>query len=240
MSLSIYPIQLPTTPEGGAHAPLLLLFDGSGFAFEYANLLPLDRLVYGVSVVVPKFNTFKIDEKAVQLEYEEYLTGEFRTVDDYIDQLVRLIEEEVGHPPLHHDVYIELDAHQVLDVQEDDDDRYSDDEEAAGDDADDNDKAPAPKNRVQHTSALHIGGFSFGGFVVSNRAIYSDRPTDTDATHARPSSSRAASSNTPYAPSAAPRRYTPTCAPSCCSTRTTPPRRRCARSIRRPCAPAAR
>jgi hypothetical protein len=101
MPLELYPIQLPTTSEGCARTPLMLLFDGSGLAFEYTGLLPLDRLVYGVSIAVPEFHTnkgYRKDAKTFQREYEEYLAREFRTVDDYLNQLVRLIEQEVRRP----------------------------------------------------------------------------------------------------------------------------------------------
>jgi hypothetical protein len=101
MPLEIFPIQIPTTSEGRARTPLILLFDGSGLAFEYTSLLPLDRLVYGVSIAVPKLHAKKgygIGTETFQREYEQYLAREFRTVDDYIDQLVCLVEEEVRRP----------------------------------------------------------------------------------------------------------------------------------------------
>lgn len=101
MPLELYPIQYPTTPKGSAQAPLLLLLDGSGIAIEYASLLPLDRLVYGVCIAVPKFHTARPDEKhsrTIQREYEEYLTREFSTIDDYMVQLIRVIGEEVRCP----------------------------------------------------------------------------------------------------------------------------------------------
>jgi hypothetical protein len=92
MPLELFPIQLPTTAEGYTRTPLILLFDGSGFAFEYTKLLPLNRLMYGVSVILPRFPTKTPNKR----EFEEYLAGNFNTLEDYLDSLIRLIEEEVS------------------------------------------------------------------------------------------------------------------------------------------------
>ena len=87
MPLELYPIQLPQSAEGRLRAPLLLLFDGSGLAYEYNALKPLDRLIYGVSVAVEGGNNSK--------NAAEYLSREFGTVEDYIEGLIHLLETEV-------------------------------------------------------------------------------------------------------------------------------------------------
>ena len=88
MPLNLYPVQLPQSPEGKNRVPLLLLFDGSGLAYEYNALKPLDRLIYGVSIAP--------DGGQDQKKAAKYLSREFGTVDAYIDQLVHLLETEVS------------------------------------------------------------------------------------------------------------------------------------------------
>ncbi|KAF8587751.1 hypothetical protein K439DRAFT_1658879 [Ramaria rubella] len=153
MPLELFLIQWPTTPEGRARIPLLLVCDGSGFAFEYNGLLPLDRAVYGVSVAVPEFH--KQETEVIRKEYGEYLAREFSTMDDYIDKFVRVIEEE------------------VLVVREDDDGSSDEEDEAEDSDNVGRKERSRPKESVQRMSSLHIGGFSFGGMFVRQSLMIS-------------------------------------------------------------------
>ena len=95
MPLELYPIQLPQSPEGHKRTPMLCILDGSGFAFEYNSLDSLDRLVWGASVSIGAGDNDAIALKPSRAQYTQYITEEFKSIDDYVDQLIMLIETEV-------------------------------------------------------------------------------------------------------------------------------------------------